>query len=238
MPQKISAPSVFLQLWFSRVAEATREAEAAVESILSASEKERLRSLKSAARRREYLLSRALMRHALSLRYQREPGGWDFLDQQRAKPVVNNLPEGIYLGLSHSKGLICFALANCRLGIDIELIGKQRRFTAMAKMFMNDEERSRLVAGDVDQANYFYRSWCAKEACYKLLCADEQKRTLMTAIDYARLRDGSSGWCLREGRIGQFAFAAVTASPPDSIDCEYFQQPDDGLETLELFQPA
>lgn len=234
MTQRISAEAVFLQLWFSRVAETTRAAEAAIEALLSASEKQRLQSLKSTVRRREYLLSRALMRHALSRQYQPEAREWDVFDQFRAKPVVDNLPAGDYLGLTHSKGLICFALANCPLGVDIEFIGKPRNFPAMAKMFMNGEERARLTDSDVDQADYFYRSWCAKEACYKLLAADEQEKTRFSGIDYARLGRGESGWYLREGSIGEFAFAAVTASPVDKIDCNYFQEPDAGLERLEL----
>ena len=236
MPRKISATAVFLQLWFSRVAETTRGVEAAVEALLSASEKQRLGRLKSATRRREYLLSRALMRHALSLRYRREPGEWDVYDLMQAKPVVNNLPAGNYLGLSHSKGLICFALANCPLGVDVEFIGKPRNFTAMARMFMNDEERRRLAQSGVDQADYFYRNWCAKEACYKLLPADEQERTRFTRIDYSRLGEGDSKCYLREGRIGEYAFAAVSASPLDNISCDYFHEPPAGLERLELFQ--
>ena len=234
MSQKISAPAIFLQLWFSRVGETTRAAETAVEALLSASEKQRPASLKSPSRRREYLLSRALMRHALSRQYRREPRDWDFSDCLRAKPVVENLPAGNHLALSHSKGLICFALANCPLGVDIEFAARARDFAAMSRMFMNDEERIRLTASEAGQADFFYRSWCAKEASYKSLAADEQEKTLFTAIDYARLRRGDSGWQLREGRIGQFAFAAVTASPVDNISCNYFKEPDAGLERLDL----
>jgi len=234
MSQQISATPVFLQLWFASATPATRPAEMAVIEMLSSSEKQRLNCLKVAGRRREYLLSRALMRHALSSHFERSPGDWEVLDQQRAKPVVTNLPTGNFIALTHSKGLVCFAMANCALGVDIELSVKARDFLRMAKMFMNEDERCRLTGSGDGQAEFFYRAWCAKEAYYKFLPAGEQANTLFTGIDYVRLAQDDFQCYLCEGRIGESVFAAVTALRPDKISCDYFDGYEESLGSLEL----
>lgn len=234
MSQNVPAIPVSLQLWFASLTPATQSAEMAVEAMLSASETERLGHLRSAMRRREYLLGRALMRHALSSRFRRAPSDWQVLDQQRAKPVVTNLPGGNYFALTHSKDLVCFALANCPLGVDLEFIATARNYETMAKKFMNEAERTRLAAGGDDQADFFYRAWCAKEACYKLLPADEQAKILFTGIDYGSLCKGDSQRYLCEGRIGEFAFALVTAVRPDKISCDYFDGYQASMGRLEL----
>ena len=145
MPGKVSTAPVFLQLWFARVSEQTLAAEKSVLALLSRSENARLRRIKSESRRREYLLSRALMRHALSRCFPQAEHEWEIIDRAQAKPDITNLAEDRFISLSHSRGVICFAIANCPLGIDIEFIGKTRKFIALAKMFMNAAERSRLA---------------------------------------------------------------------------------------------
>lgn len=221
--QEISAEPVFLELWFTRIADATAAAEAEVGDLLGAGERERLARIGSSARQREYRLSRALMRHALGRRFGREPGDWVFDERERARPEIANLPAGIEFGLSHSKGLVCFALANRPLGIDLELAAAKPNFPALAKMFMNPAERARLARCDeLRQADYFYRTWCAKEALYKLLPAAEQAVTRMAAIDYADLRRGEGGRRLYEGRIGGYAFAAAIQGRAATISCEYY----------------
>ena len=207
----------------------TRPATAAVGSNACAA----ARGSESSARRREYLLSRALLRHALGRRFGR--GHWDIDERERARPEIGNLPAGIEFGLSHSKGLICFALANRPLGIDIELAVAKPNFPAMAKMFMNPAERARLARCDAArQAGYFYRAWCAKEALYKLLPAAEQAVTRLAAIDYAGLRRGDDGRRLYEGCIGDFVFAAVTQAEAATIACEYYLASAAELGELEL----
>ena len=111
MPSMNNACSGFVQLWFAAVTASTQAREDAVQAWLSASEREYLLKIKHVARRREYLLSRALMRHALSRNFDRPESEWKIADRVRAKPVVADLPADAYFGLSHSRGAICFALS-------------------------------------------------------------------------------------------------------------------------------
>ncbi|MCP4390050.1 MAG: hypothetical protein GY802_17280, partial [Gammaproteobacteria bacterium] len=118
--------------------------ENSLQPLLSDSELARLESIGGKTRRREYLLSRALMRHALSQSFQRQDSDWRFNDVPQSMPLVDNLPAGTYISLSHSKGFICFAISASPLGIDLEATGKQRDFSALAEVFMNQEEQTCL----------------------------------------------------------------------------------------------
>jgi 4'-phosphopantetheinyl transferase len=232
MPIDESAQSHRLQLWFSRVSEETLSAEDEVLPWLSASERERLQRIRHTRKQREYLLSRALMRHALSQRFQRSEAGWQFTESSGMPPVIEDLPAGTHLSLSHSHGFLCFALASCRLGIDIEVTKTDRDFVATAEMFMDTEERERLQGNAGASADYFYRAWCAKEACYKALAPEQQIATTLQAISYTALREGRARQRLIEGEAADFRFAAAMAHSPATIEQHWFQVP--VAVTLEL----
>ena len=177
LPSKFALPSHTLQLWFARVGTATTETELSTESLLSASEKKRLSLTRSPYKRREFLLSRAVMRHALSQYFFRPVNEWIFIERPDLPPEISNLPDNIYTSLSHSKGLICFAISGSPVGIDLELADRNRDFLALAKLFMSDEEVQYLAQNKEIEADIFYRTWCAKEAYYKAIPSIKQHDT-------------------------------------------------------------
>ena len=73
-------------LWFSKVGEATVAAEQAVLDYLSPSEEERLQRIRPQKKRREFLLSRSLMRHALSETFGGPATEWCLHEQPSASP--------------------------------------------------------------------------------------------------------------------------------------------------------
>ena len=216
-----------LQLWLTRVSDSTMNAERSIRNLFSDSEKNRLESIKNNNRRREYLLSRSLMRHALSQHFQLQEKEWQFMEQSESAPVVCNLPENIYHSLSHSGGLICFALSDCPIGIDIEATNKQRNYLALAEVFMNDEELKHLAQNESTQADLFYRSWCAKEAYFKALPVTEQATTLLNQLSYSALIKNRTEWRLIEGKTDTCRFAAVMNNKPLVINQSYFLATDD-----------
>ena len=157
-----------LQLWISKIGD-TIEIERSTENLLSDTEIKRLSSTRSHNKRREFLLSRALMRHALSQHFLCPLDEWSFTERINLPPKISNLPSNTYFSLSHSKGLICFAISNSPVGIDIELAETDRDFLELAKIFMNDEELKYLEQNMEIQTDIFYRTWCAKEAYYKAI---------------------------------------------------------------------
>lgn len=217
-----AATHEILRLWFAKISAATRDAENALPPLLSASEHKRLSSIRSQSRRREYLLSRATIRHALSDCFQHQPHEWMILDRLGATPVISNLPAGFHVGLSHSKGFICFAISTCPLGIDLEAAYREKNYTALAQAFMNEAEQACLAAIESGQADYFYRVWSAKEAYYKWLPPAQQSDLLFSQICYSDMHGKEARGYLYEGSIGGHVVAAMMAAKPNSISSNYF----------------
>jgi len=222
MHKKISPAPGILRLWFSRISQASLVVENSLQPLLSDSELARLDSIGAKTRRREYLLSRALMRHALSQSFQRQDSDWRFNELPESMPVVDNLPQGTYISLSHSKGFICFAISASPLGIDLEATGKQRDFSALAEVFMNREEQTCLRSNSSGQAGYFYRVWSAKEACYKQLSSMQQSVGSLKQIQYSELAANNARGYLFEASIDGFVLAAMMADRPQEIICNYY----------------
>ncbi len=212
----------FLQLWFARVSNPTINAEQTIQNLLSDSEIKRLDSIKSKNKRREFLLSRALMRHALSHNFPVQEKKWLFIERPGLAPVITNLPDSIYTSLSHSHGFVCFAISSDRIGIDLENAGKQRDFVVLAEIFMNDEELDNLRLNETTQIDQFYQIWCAKEAYYKFLTPSEQSDISLKEICFSELIGNDSNCYLLEGKIEQYRFASITRNKPAKIICNYF----------------
>ncbi|MDH3759459.1 MAG: 4'-phosphopantetheinyl transferase superfamily protein [Gammaproteobacteria bacterium] len=222
MHEKISSAQNILHLWFSRVSPASLEIEHSLQSMLSDSELNRLNSIGGKNRRREYLLSRALMRHALSQTFQRQDRDWSFIELPDAAPVVSNLPKDTHISLSHSQGVICFAISALPLGVDLEATEKQRDFSALAQVFMNREEQARLRDNRSRQTDYFYRVWSAKEACYKRLSALQQSARSLSQLRYSDLVENNSHGYLYQASIEGFVVAAMMADRPQQVSAHFY----------------
>ena len=225
MPNLPSAPAQRLTLWFSKVSEATATAEQAVADYLSPSEEKRLQRIRPVKKRREYLLSRSLMRHALGETFGGPATDWCLHEQQDASPLPRQLPDGTHLSLSHSGGYICFAVASCPVGVDIEVIRTDRDYLASASFFMDEVEQAQLLAARDSQVDFFYRSWCAKEAWYKALTPTLQAQTVMRSIHYQKVRTGCDGRRLLEGHGSGFRLATVVVAGTLRFEQAHYLEP-------------
>jgi len=177
--------------------------------LLSLSEKQRLDTTKHINKRREYLLSRALIRHALSKQFHHPLNTWDFIEQANSLPIISNLPANTYFSLSHSNGLICFITSSTPIGIDIEDTSKKRNYRELAEAFMSSQERRILKKYQHNNlVNYFYRIWCAKEAYYKT--CKTHALTNLNDISILSFIKNNSEWRLIEGHIDSFTFSIIT----------------------------
>lgn len=209
-----------LHLHFRHVAPLSADEEETILDWLSSSEAARLASIESPGRRLEYLVSRRLMRDALSGLFDEAQHSWQFEERLRQQPLIANLPRGQHTNLSHSKGLICFAIADTALGVDIEACQQQRDYGRLAKLFMTEDERRELTRL-ADPSNYFYRCWCAKEAFYKAQPKAEQGPLHFTAIAVAEL-DRSDDWYLIEGSVDEHYLVAATRRRKIVTRCHYY----------------
>jgi 4'-phosphopantetheinyl transferase len=236
MLNNTSFPSQTLQLWFSRVSNLTIDVEQKIQNLFSVSELKRLNRINSDNKRREYLLSRVLMRHALSQYFSRQEKEWTFIERPDSGPIISSLPDNIYLSLSHSGGFICFAISNYPIGIDLEYANKQRDFSALAGAFMNEEELDILARIDSTQAAYFYQVWCAKEAYFKALTPSEQSAISLKKIYFSALIGRDDNWHLIEGKIEQYWFAAMIKNRPQNISYNYFLPTEECLGRVNRFE--
>ena len=183
----------------------------------SSSEQSRLESIKSDLKRQEYLLSRALMRHALSEQFRQPTQHWAFIEKQDSAPVISNLPDGFWLSLSHSHGTICFVLHQNPIGIDIEQGKARANFSALARQFMNEDELELLHSNQQPESDTFYKIWCAKEAFYKMASPPEQAGLYLKKIDYFALAQGKKHH-LAHGKIKGFHLTLVSNSKLTAIN--------------------
>lgn len=157
------------------------------------------------------------MRHALSEHFGLKQQAWVFSEIANAPPTINNLPEGHWLSLSHSRGFICFVLHNKPIGIDIERSKLRGNFYALADAFMNEGELELLNSNEQLIADNFYKIWCAKEAFYKMIPASDQEGMFLKKIDYLDLTNGKNSHLI-QGYIEEHHLAIVTNAPLKTIN--------------------
>lgn len=221
LQSSLNAQSHTLQLWFSRVGDHSNKIEQETIDQLSPSENKRLSSTKHPSKQREFLLSRALMRHALSQHFPDQKNRWEFLQIPNAVPNVQNLPDNTFLSLSHSNNMICFAIATCRVGIDLE-IKKKRDLSEFAETIMGSEEFLIFSQSKGEQTDIFYRTWCAKEAYYKMLSKHQQSIIGLKQISiFDQLATNNEGFLL-EPKIKDYAFAIVTKYKPMEVSQHHY----------------
>lgn len=148
--------------------------------FLSNSEVKRLSDISSPRRKREYLLSRTLIRYALKQVFALPFNHWDIIECNGARFRINNLPTPVFYSLSHSDGEISFVMAPKAIGIDIEVIKSRKNLRELAQQFMHVNELNCL--GTPEEVLYFYRTWSAKEAYFKALSGENQLSTVLSEI--------------------------------------------------------
>jgi 4'-phosphopantetheinyl transferase len=206
-----------IKLWYAVVDSSNQKYEDQVYPQLSNSELNRLGSIKNELKKHEYLLSRALMRHALSHQFKRPSSEWQFIEQSNLAPKINNLPENCHFSLSHSHGKICLAISNEPVGIDIEQKKMRSNFSSLANAFMNQKEAQLLNESKSRGADIFYKIWCAKEASYKITPTGLQRKLFLKQIDYFALTKGTHDQNLSQGSIEKCHLALVTHSQSENI---------------------
>lgn len=158
------------QIWLSNTRHVNTSAlQTQLLPMLDRKEAERLESLKSAQRRKEYLTSRALMRMALSRHYRNDLAHWQFAQAKNSPPRLLNPPhKALYISLSHSGDYVLLAISEQAVGIDIEQAGQRSKALSIAKKVFTPEQQQTLDALPEDQRlPYFYRLWSEKEALVK-----------------------------------------------------------------------
>lgn len=134
-------------------------------SVLGEEEKSYFDSIKSKARRKQFLAGRMLVRRMLSKA--NVGSAWKLTAKSGIKPVVLGMPN-IHFSISHCNNWIVCALSDTDVGIDIECVKPGRATQSLAKLVCNPQEIE-YMSGFTSQLFdiYFTELWTIKEACVK-----------------------------------------------------------------------
>lgn len=139
---------------------------------LSQQEWQRSYGLKSATRRREFLLTRGFVRSVLAEYSGSDPAGLNVIVSDQGKPKL--LPTSgrppIAFNVSHSHGSVALVLCDgASVGVDIERKRPMSNARAIADQYFTRSECGRLDAETeaAARASLFLRFWTRKEALMK-----------------------------------------------------------------------
>ena len=148
---------------------------------LSHDEMARYRGFQRAERARQFLVGRYLLRQQLALHLGISAAEVPLIEQANNAPYLNLLnTEKPGFSISHSREWIaCGIRTDAKIGLDIEIIDRQRDVLALAAHSFDAQQNATLLAlSTAEQSEYFYRCWAAQEAQLKLHLACQDLRHL------------------------------------------------------------
>lgn len=162
-----------LQIYCCRLADVGPALFAGYHALLDAQEQQRLTRFHIDGARREYLLSRALLRTALAAQFGTEPAALRFVSDDDGKPQLAAPFSDWHFNLSHSAEWVALALSGTGpVGIDIESHARPNDLAAIARRFFSQAENAALQRDPPGSALWierFFAIWTLKEAHAKAL---------------------------------------------------------------------
>jgi 4'-phosphopantetheinyl transferase len=139
-------------------------------SFLSSEEKKRSKRFYFEQDKKNYIITRGVLRILLGKYLQRYPATIQFIYGEHGKPFLNkeNHKPDIRFNISHSKNisLIVFNLGR-DIGVDVEYIRKIHHLSMAKRFFSPDEEKEILSLPGPEQLEAFFSFWTKKEAFIK-----------------------------------------------------------------------
>ena len=142
-----------------------------LESTLSPEEKARADRFHFVNDKNRFVVARGLLRELLGKYLKQAPAGLEFSYGRHGKPFLSggNASSGLCFNLSHSSGLVVYAVARERnLGIDVEHIRPEAASEDIAKRYFSVREVSDLGTLPPEaRVEGFFHCWTRKEAYLK-----------------------------------------------------------------------
>lgn len=136
-------------------------------SLLSPDEITRAERFYQSKHRHEFILARGLLRIILGRYLGTNPNSIIFSYSSRGKPVLADFAHPLQFNLSHSAGLVIYAISSFKqVGIDLEHQKKIDSVEDLAKRFFSPQEYQYLIKQS-DKSPIFFKLWTAKEAYLK-----------------------------------------------------------------------
>jgi 4'-phosphopantetheinyl transferase len=142
-----------------------------LESRLSPEEKARADRFHFVNDRNRFVAARGLLRELLGKYLHQAPAGLEFSYGEHGKPSLSggNASSGLCFNLSHSAGLVVYAIAKERnLGIDVEHVRPESAGEDIARRYFSAREVSDLQTLPPEvRVEGFFHCWTRKEAYLK-----------------------------------------------------------------------
>ncbi len=137
-------------------------------SILSESERERVRRFHSPVARNEFLVARSLLRLLLSHYIGQEPTDITFHIGMQGKPTLA-CGSPLHFNVAHSHGLALFAVSGlCEVGVDVEQVRPFANDLGLAERYFSESEAEVLRGMEPERRREaFFHTWARKEAVLK-----------------------------------------------------------------------
>ena len=137
------------------------------EALLSDDERQRNQRYRFATDRRKDLIARALLRTQLGERLNLAPESLVFERGEHGKPALV-LDNSLQFNLSHSDDWVVLAIADNRIGVDIESTARKNDVMAIADRYFFGSEIAELTSFEPsEQRQRFFDYWTLKEAYMK-----------------------------------------------------------------------
>jgi 4'-phosphopantetheinyl transferase len=160
-----------VDVWLTSLAAIGCDLQASYQQLLNAAERARWQRFLVDGARLQYLVARALVRTSLSRYADVAADAWAFEANSYGRPYVH-LPAAcrdLYFNLSHTDGLVACAVSrHGEVGVDVENIGREVDFVALAPTVFAPEEVASVVAcAPAERRQRFFSYWTLKEAYIK-----------------------------------------------------------------------
>lgn len=226
-PKKLSLASNEIHVWISSL-EVSAETGQRLMGYVTPLEFARLHYQKNPWKKRQQVLSHAMLRVILAKYLPIDPVELVFVRSESGKPALDaSLGKTVSFSMSHSGSYAAFAVTkSVNVGVDLERLDARRRYEVIAGRFFAESEKGYLFQTYQDERlRMFYRLWTAKEAVSKAagtglsyplnqyeIALDKQGSPKLAALN----GDPSvaSHWSLRSWDLDGYAVACAVEGHP------------------------
>jgi phosphopantetheine--protein transferase-like protein len=172
--------------------------------------------IKNAKKRREFIVGRTLLVHALS-NEKTAVNLLSILESPSSAPTVFG-GNDCYISISHSAYMVCCVLHSYPIGIDIEYAKNRKNLIEKSDFFMTHQEMEKLkkIERDDHKLSFFYEVWCAKEAFFKAFDKATQTQTSMKSIKIPRILEGN--WSLFQKKVDNYYLSLAYRGGDRSVE--------------------
>jgi 4'-phosphopantetheinyl transferase len=166
--EKTSLPAGEVHIWWAYL-RAGSAALCAGWDLLSEEEKQVAMARRLSRARREFVLTRALLRQILARYVGGAPAELRFDSSTNGKPVLRGI-QSVHFNASHSRDVCFIAVAHGPVGIDVEYVQPEALRQSEIEQYLSPSELGHLDAMPVQaRGRALYACWTQKEAVLKAL---------------------------------------------------------------------